>query len=153
MKALGSLARVRRRGTTVRFGLRPHRPEGSWLGGTGGLWDSEEVPATLVNVKEVPAGGGTLLRTIQQEGVEDLCEDRGWGRPHSDHGPPRPLSRPSMTPVLRIKRKFFFLSLYFCGAWMAHLVEHLPLDFSSGHGLRVLGSNPSSGSTLSRELA
>ena len=34
---------------------------------------------------------------------------------------------------------------------MAHLVEHLPLDFGSGHDLGVMGSNPVSGSVLSGE--
>ena len=39
------------------------------------------------------------------------------------------------------------------GAWVAQLVKHPILDFSSGHDLRVLGSNPISGSMLSTECA
>ena len=37
------------------------------------------------------------------------------------------------------------------GAWVAQPVEHLTLDFHSGHGPRVMGSSPTSGSTLSME--
>jgi len=51
------------------------------------------------------------------------------------------------------------LSLYFChtaaskmvaarGAWVVQLVNHLTLDFGSGHGLRVVGLSPVSGSVL-----
>ena len=36
---------------------------------------------------------------------------------------------------------------------MAHSVEHLTLDFGSGHDPRDMGSNPTSGSVLSRESA
>ena len=34
-------------------------------------------------------------------------------------------------------------------AWMAQLVEHLTLDFGSGHDPRVMGSSPTLGSVLS----
>ena len=35
--------------------------------------------------------------------------------------------------------------------WVAQLVEHPTLDFSSGHDPRVMGSSPVSGSTLNVE--
>ena len=41
----------------------------------------------------------------------------------------------------------------FWGAWVAQWVEHLTLDFSSGHDPRVSGSNPALASMLSVELA
>ena len=34
------------------------------------------------------------------------------------------------------------------GAWVAQMVGHLTLDFSSGHDLMVLGSSPMWGSVL-----
>ena len=37
------------------------------------------------------------------------------------------------------------------GAWVAQSVNHLPFDFSSGHGLRVVKSSPASGSMGGRE--
>ena len=37
--------------------------------------------------------------------------------------------------------------------WVAQLVERLTLDFGSGHGSRVMGSSPESGSVLSVEPA
>ena len=37
------------------------------------------------------------------------------------------------------------------GAQLALLVKHLTLDFGSGRDLRVLGSSPTLGSTLSEE--
>ena len=37
--------------------------------------------------------------------------------------------------------------------WGDQSVEHLTLDFGSGHGLRVVGSSPASGSLLSTESA
>ena len=39
------------------------------------------------------------------------------------------------------------------GAWVAQSVEHLTLDFSSGHDPRVVGFSPASGSVLSMEPA
>ena len=39
------------------------------------------------------------------------------------------------------------------GTWVAHLVEHLTLDFSSGHDPRVVGSSPLSGSKWSTKPA
>ena len=36
---------------------------------------------------------------------------------------------------------------------MAQLIKRLILDLSSGHDLRVMGSNPALGSVLSRESA
>ena len=39
------------------------------------------------------------------------------------------------------------------GAWVAQLVKRPTLDFSSGRGLKVLGSSPALGSALSVELA
>ena len=39
------------------------------------------------------------------------------------------------------------------GAWVAQSVEHLALGFCSGHGLRVVGLSPASGSVLSEEFA
>jgi len=40
---------------------------------------------------------------------------------------------------------------YLWGSWMAQLVEHLTPGFGSGHDLRVPGSKPLVGSTLSEE--
>ena len=42
---------------------------------------------------------------------------------------------------------------FFGGTWVAQLIEHLALDFGSGHDPRVVGSSPVSGSALSVELA
>ena len=39
------------------------------------------------------------------------------------------------------------------GAWVAQLVEHLTLDFGSGHDLRVMRLSPGSGFTLGMESA
>ena len=39
------------------------------------------------------------------------------------------------------------------GAWVAQLVGHPALDFSSGHDPRVMGLSPMSGSALSMEPA
>ena len=39
------------------------------------------------------------------------------------------------------------------GAWMAQLVEHLTLDFDSGHDLRALRWSPGLGSMLRVEPA
>ena len=39
------------------------------------------------------------------------------------------------------------------GAWVAQWVEHLTLDFASGHDPRVMGSSPVSGSAWSMERA
>ena len=39
------------------------------------------------------------------------------------------------------------------GAWVAQSVEHLTLDFGSGHDLRVVRSSPLSGSMLGVESA
>ena len=39
----------------------------------------------------------------------------------------------------------------FRGAWVAQLVEHPTLGFSSGHDLKVVRSSPVSGSVLSGE--
>ena len=39
------------------------------------------------------------------------------------------------------------------GSWVAQSIKHLTLDFSSGHGLRVLGLSLGSGSTLHGEPA
>ena len=39
------------------------------------------------------------------------------------------------------------------GTWLAQLAKWLTLDFSSRHGLRVLGLSPVSGSMLSAESA
>jgi len=39
------------------------------------------------------------------------------------------------------------------GTWVAQLVKHPTLDFSSGHDLRVIRSNPALGSVLSVEPA
>ena len=39
------------------------------------------------------------------------------------------------------------------GAWVAQSVKHLTLDFGSGHGPGVMGSNPVSGSMLGVESA
>ena len=38
------------------------------------------------------------------------------------------------------------------GAWVAHLVKHLTLDFGSGHDLRVVRPSPTSGSARGMEL-
>ena len=39
------------------------------------------------------------------------------------------------------------------GTWVAQFIKHLTLDFSSGHDLRFVSSNPTSGSILSGECA
>ena len=39
------------------------------------------------------------------------------------------------------------------GTWVAQLVEHLTLDFSSGHDFKVMKLSPKSHSTLSMEPA
>ena len=39
------------------------------------------------------------------------------------------------------------------GTWVAQVVEHPTLDFSSGHDLRVVGLSPMSGSMLSVKSA
>jgi len=39
------------------------------------------------------------------------------------------------------------------GTQVAQSVEHLTLDISSSHDLRVMGSSPESGSALSKESA
>ena len=41
----------------------------------------------------------------------------------------------------------------FGGAWVAQSVEHLTLDFGSGHDPEVVGSSPASGPSLSMEPA
>ena len=53
------------------------------------------------------------------------------------------------------KHKIWLISVkvYTGSAWVAQLVEHPTLDFSSGHDLRVVGSSPESGSMLSRKAA
>ena len=38
------------------------------------------------------------------------------------------------------------------GAWVAELVKHLTLGFSSGHDLEVVRSSPTSGSALRGEV-
>ena len=40
-------------------------------------------------------------------------------------------------------------SIILWGSWMAQLVEHPTLDFSSGHDIRVMGLSPTSASQLS----
>ena len=40
---------------------------------------------------------------------------------------------------------------YFRGTWVTQSVEHLTLDFTLSHNLRVMRSSPSSGFVLSRE--
>ena len=39
------------------------------------------------------------------------------------------------------------------GVWVAQSVEHLTLDFGSGHDPRVMGLSPTSGSMLSMKPA
>ena len=39
------------------------------------------------------------------------------------------------------------------GAWVAQLIKHLTLDFSSCHDLKVMRWSPALGSVLSREQA
>ena len=43
--------------------------------------------------------------------------------------------------------------IFLKGSWVAQSVEHLTYDFGSGHDLRVVGWNPVSSFTLSREPA
>ena len=45
------------------------------------------------------------------------------------------------------------MSILACGAWVAQLVKHLTLGFSSGCDLKVMRLGPMSGSTLSVESA
>ena len=44
----------------------------------------------------------------------------------------------------------FLLKVHYWGAWVAQMVERLTLDFSSGHGLKVVGCSPVSGSAEGR---
>ena len=53
--------------------------------------------------------------------------------------------------VLYAQNGILFIKLR--GAWVAQLVEHLTLDFGSGHDLRVMGSSPVLGSVLSVQTA
>ena len=55
--------------------------------------------------------------------------------------------------ILNFYIDFFFLILRISGAWVAQLVQCLSLDFSSGHNLGILRSNPVLGSVLSGESA
>ena len=48
---------------------------------------------------------------------------------------------------------FFSKKFLFRGAWVAQSVKHLILDFSLGHGLKIVRWNPESGSTLSVKSA
>ena len=52
----------------------------------------------------------------------------------------------------KTKPELYTLNGY-SGAWVAHWIEHLTLDFSSGHDPRVVGLSPVSGSAWSGEPA
>ena len=65
-----------------------------------------------------------------------------------------PLSHPCAPQVIGLYTELnMIITVNSRGTWVAQLVEHLALGFSSGHDLRVLRSSPVSGSMLSMESA
>ena len=91
-----------------------------------------------------------LSGKLQALGLETSCVTSVTTRISSySINPPSPFSSDVFVlTFLHLKN----LSLSW-GAWMAQLVEHLALNFRSGHDARIVGSSPTLGSALSTDLA
>ena len=63
----------------------------------------------------------------------------------------RVIAIPTPAGVLQIHKQAAS-KMYMEGTWVAQSVECMTLDLGSGHDLRVVGSSPVSGSTLSMDV-
>lgn len=114
MKAQESHARACRRGTRVRFVLRPPEPEWSQLGESNlGSGAQRRCLATLVDVREglqegKSGEGNEIEEGVEKTQLEGRPVQRNLGRVHSDHGSPCSQSFQDPRPQEKKKLRFYF---------------------------------------------